>query len=83
MEQHRLDHPISQEQYHAWLDNPVTQRLFVDFEVALLGSADELGKHKTPQEMSNQCAAYAAERELIQDLLEWKPDEIERGADES
>ena len=77
IEQHRQDHPIQSPDYHQWRDNPITQRFFSELEELLIVETDSIPSNGTTEQYAMAACRYAAVRETVGEVLEWKPAEID------
>lgn len=70
--------PISQAEYEEWRANPVTLRMFDDFEYSLLIAQKEATE--APSDSSYSPIVHAALNalgEAVMKMFEWSPEEIE------
>lgn len=77
VEQSRLNHPLSSEQFESWLSNPVTKRFFADFEVGLISMMENLSDHGESNKIQQQALAFATTRSNYEHLSTWIPTELE------
>ena len=77
LQQFHKDNPISEGDYLAWLENPVTKRLKEDLELGLLEQSSEIKSHSVDA-AAVSAIEYRAERELVELVLDWIPEELEK-----
>lgn len=69
---------ISEAEYNEWRSNPVTLRMFDNFEYALLEAQTEIsGKTSDPTLSPLMHAELNALTAAVAKLFEWAPDELE------
>ena len=69
---------VSQGDYEAWLDNPITALLMIDIELSVLSTADRI-KGRTTDDFAVQGAMYAGACEMAELIAGWQPVFMEDG----
>jgi hypothetical protein len=62
--------------YANWKDNPVTQRFMAEAELELLSLRAAYISGTTCEPIALGYVANSASRETLEDILEWKPNEL-------
>jgi hypothetical protein len=70
--------PLSQAEYEEWRANPVTMRMFDDFEYSLLEVQTEMSGKTSDSDLSPLIhAELNALAQSVAKLFEWVPEELE------
>lgn len=76
--EHNNLHPIQDEDFQAWKENPVTKRFFSDFQCAILVQMDDVGQDINQEEITIQAIEFKTARDTYDFLAnEWNPAGVE------
>ena len=76
LEDNRSAHPLSPEAYHEWRIHPVTVRLFEDLENSVINNALDLAANE-------DLSLFVGAKGVVQEVLEWQPEEMNGDDDEA
>lgn len=68
---------LTQDDYLAWKENPVTKLLMADLYMQTLQAADSIGGD-TVDTLAVRSARYTGVREVVQMIDDWKPEYLEQ-----
>lgn len=70
---------IEKDAYVHWLENPVTQRFMLEIEQDLIMTQSDLtpSQRSTVERIALECVRNAEHCEMLAEILEWKPVELD------